>query len=134
MLYIYAIEVPANTARRAPVTQELQLTHGIITHVEVEFPPGCAGLAHLQVEHQGGHLWPTNPEGDLASDDYVISWEESIDLTSSPYKLRTVAWNDDDTYAHTLTIRITMSSTEGRSALQEMHYILRTLARMVGIK
>ena len=134
MMYSYAIPIPANTTEGDPVEQDLTLTHGIITHVEVEFPPGCAGLVHLVVTRYGSQLWPLNPDGDLASDGYVIPWDEEYDLTQAPYTLRAVAWNDDDTFAHTLTIRITLSPIAGRTALQEMHYILQTFARLVGIK
>lgn len=112
MIYSYAITIPANTSEADPVEQEIRLTAGLISHVEVEFPAGCAGLVHLRVMREGGHLWPTNPEGNLASDDYVIPWDEHIELTSSPYRLQAVAWSDDDTYSHTLTLRINMLPLE----------------------
>ena len=46
MLYVLALTIPANTAEATPYEEDLKLTDGVITRVEVEFPAGCAGLAH----------------------------------------------------------------------------------------
>ncbi len=134
MIYSYAFAIPANTPQGSPETYDLKLTHGIIHRVEVEFPPGCAGLAHLVVERYGSQLWPTNPDGDLASDDYAIAWDEDYELTEAPYSVKLRGWNDDDTYAHTITLRVALASVSPMDALTEMRYILRRLASLVGIK
>jgi hypothetical protein len=134
MLYVHALTIPANTAVGDPVTYDLKLTHGILHRVEVEFPPLCAGLAHLVVERFGSQLWPTNPDGDLASDGYTIAWDEDYELTEAPYSIKLRGWNEDDTYPHTITLRVALASVSPMDALTEMRYILRRLASLVGIK
>lgn len=107
MFYRYSLLVPLSTPVTAPVTTTMYLSHGIVHHVEVGFPPGCAGLVHAAVfrfEHQ---VWPSNPDHDFAWDDYnIVVRNESFGLVSRPYTLTLRAWSEDDSYAHTIVCRI----------------------------
>ncbi len=133
MFYDFAITVSANTAKAAPTTQELKLTHGVIHRVEVEFPAGCAGLVHcglLQGIHQ---LWPTNPDGSFASDDYVIAIYEDYELATEPYVVKFVGWNLDDTYDHTVTVRIGVLDSGPGRLVNRILVGLTKFLKLVGI-
>lgn len=106
MFYDYSLTIPANTTEASPTEQEINLTHGVIHRLEVEFPPGCAGLAHLVIDRFGHQLWPTNPESSFASDAHIIGFNEYHELFESPYELRLRGWNEDDSYPHEITVRI----------------------------
>lgn len=106
MYYDFSFTIPANTARASPYTEDVKLTHGIINRVEVGFPRGCAGLAHLQLRRSLHQLWPTNPQGSFNTDGYTIAFNEDQDFYTEPYILTLVGWNLDDTYDHTLEVRI----------------------------
>ncbi len=113
MFYDFAITVPANTAQASPVTQELKLTGGVIHYVEFSFPSGCADitggagpLVHVQLRQPEASYLPTNPDGSFAADNYVIKFNEHKELKAGEHTLKAVLWNLDDTYAHTVTIRI----------------------------
>lgn len=113
MFYRYSLTVPANTPATAPVRTTMYLSHGIIHHVEVAFPPGCAGLVHASIwrfEHQA---WPTNPDEEFAWDNYTIDIRnEAFGLTKRPYNLSLRAWSNDDTFSHTIVARIGIRQPE----------------------
>ncbi len=121
MFYSLAITIPANTLAAKPLEQELRMGPGVIHRVSVGFPGGCVGLAHLQILQHDHQLWPTNPDASLASDDHQLEWDDYWELADVPYSLTLRAWNLDDTYDHTVTVRIGVLPVEaywreGRSA------------------
>jgi len=106
MQYDFAITIPANTPAESPLETELQLTAGVLHAVWIEFPPGCAGLAHVQIRQPEATFLPSNPDGSFAGDSCVIPIMEYKPLISGLDLLKCFAWNLDDTYPHTVTIRI----------------------------
>ncbi|GAI06644.1 unnamed protein product [marine sediment metagenome] len=105
MYYDFSFEIPPYTAKSRPEEQVVKLTHGVIHRVEVGFPPGCAGLAHLQIKRGLHQVWPTNPQGSFNTDGYVIPINEYYEFFTEPYILTLVGWNLDDTFPHTLDVR-----------------------------
>lgn len=112
MIYAFRLTIPANTLETAPSRETVRLTHGIIHRLEIEFPAGCAGLAHCKILRGLHQVWPTNPDGDFASDDHAIAFDTDYPLTDLPTDLILVGWNVDDTFPHTLTFRIGMSQAQ----------------------
>ena len=106
MFYEFRITTPANTLSSAPLETLLQLDAGAITALELLFPPGCVGLLHLTLNDERHQLWPSNADADIAGDTFPVRWAESLELTDAPYVLRADTWNDDDSYEHTVTIRV----------------------------
>jgi len=105
MIYAYSLVVPANTPSLSPVTHELRLARGIISRVEIEFPPGCAGLVMARVLYRERQIYPTNPEGYFRADGYTISFDDDRLINSTPYHVKLVAWSEDDTFPHTISFR-----------------------------
>ena len=105
MFYDYTFAIPANTAEANPERFDCKLTHGVIHKVEVGFPAGCAGLAHLKILQGLHQVWPTNPEGSFNTDNFTISFNEYYELTEPPYILTLSGYNEDDTYPHTIEVR-----------------------------
>lgn len=108
MIYTADIILPANTAKATPVVERLGITHGIIYKVEIQFPPGCSGLAHVVINDGGLQLWPSTPGKDFAADDYIISFDDTLFKQTAPYELQIIGYNLDETYDHVLQIRIGM--------------------------
>jgi len=106
MFYDLSLTIPANTTKLAPLAQDFLLCRGVINRVEIGFPPGCAGLAHLQINRTGTQLWPTNPQGSFNTDSYTIVFDEHFEMFYEPYQVDLTAWNLDDAYPHTLELRI----------------------------
>ena len=106
MYYDFSFTIPANTAKASPEELEVKLTHGIVHRVEVGFPPGCAGLVSCVIKEGLHQHWPTNPDGAFNFDDYTISFNEFLEFTRKPYTLTLQGWSEDDTYDHTIEVRI----------------------------
>ena len=133
MFYDYAILVPAKTARRDAEPQDLELTKGVIHRIEVQFPIGCRALAHCVLEHEGHQFLPTNPDGNFASDGYVIPIDEYYELKTDPYKLKAICWNEDDTYPHVITIRVGILSKEVLTPLAGLGGALKRFLKFIGV-
>jgi len=134
MFYDFALTIPANTLQAAPYTQELKLTAGIVHYVEIEFPSGCAGLAHVQIRQPEATYLPTNPDGSFASDGYVIPIKEHLELGSGENTLKAVGWNLDDTYEHTITIRIGVLLKEQLEPVTGLTALMQRFFRLVGVR
>lgn len=104
MLYDFSFTIPANTAKESPLELDCKLTFGIVHHIWITFPPGCAGLAHLVVREGLHQIWPTNPDGSFNFDSYTMSFDEHYELFEPPFWLTLVGWNEDDSYQHTLEV------------------------------
>ncbi len=105
MYYDFNIIIPASTPKDTPIKETCKLTYGIVRHVAIAFPPGPKGLTHLVIRRYEHQVWPTNPDGNFAWDNYTIEFSEEFDLTTRPHTLTLVGWNEDDTHKHTVTVR-----------------------------
>ena len=134
MIYEFAITVPKSRAESNPVVEELKITHGVIHRVDVQFPVGCAGLAHCKIYHQESQKWPSNTQGSFASDGYPIIFDENYEVKDEPYFLKAKCWNDDDTYQHIITIRLGV--LDNKMALMVLKVIkgLTKMLKLMGIK
>ncbi len=106
MFYDFSFTIPANTLKTNPQTLDCKLGHGIIHRVEIGFPAGCAGLVHCTTKEGLHQHWPTNPDGSFKTDGYTIAFNEHLKFTRKPYVLTLVGWSFDDTFPHTLEVRI----------------------------
>jgi len=122
-MFEYAVTTPANTPSTAPLETRLKITEGIVDRVEIEFPLGCCGLLHVRLFRGEDQLVPLNPDGDVASDGQVVRAELSYPVKGPPTDLLCRSWNEDDTYSHTVRIRITVTrpaTPKERELLEEL--------------
>lgn len=84
----------------------LKLTHGIIHKLDVIFPPGSHGLFYLLIYDNTHQVFPTNPGSIFAGDNEIITFREHLPMLYEPFELYAYFWNFDDTFAHTITLRI----------------------------
>ena len=105
MFYSFDLEILANTLATAPKELEVNLTWGVITEVEIRFPPRCVGLAKVKILERRHQLWPTNLDEWFYGDDETIKWDEYHELFVMPSIFTLLGYNDDDTYLHTPIIR-----------------------------
>jgi hypothetical protein len=105
MFYEFAITTPKNTAEASPLRTTVTLDVGVVRYVEVQFPAGCVGLVHAKILDALHQVWPSNNDGNIASDNARIGWREDQEITNAEKEFVIVTWNDDDSYPHTLTFR-----------------------------
>ena len=106
MIYYFPISIPKNTPIADLYLEDIKLTHGVIHKVEFLFPPGPVGLAGIAVFDAIHQVWPSNTGEFFSSDDETISYPEHLPLIVEPYLLTAAAYNLDDTFEHTITVRI----------------------------
>lgn len=66
--------IAANTAIATPTTTALAIPDGIMTRIEMRWPPGPAGLVGIRIAHSGTVIIPRTSANWLISDDEPIDW------------------------------------------------------------
>jgi hypothetical protein len=112
MFYESSLTIPKNTPRETPVIGTFPIHPGVVTFAEVFFPPGCAGLAHVQIWLWERQLWPSNPDSYFTGDGTSISFTEDLEVVDPPFELEIAGWNDDDTYPHTPIVRVQITPSD----------------------
>jgi len=108
MIYRWGITVPANTPEASPVWKDLLMRKGVINKLDIHFPAGCVGLVHVAIFYGDTQLWPEQKGEYFATDDETISFTEYFELIHDWLEIRAMLWNEDDTYDHTISIRISV--------------------------
>jgi len=119
MYYLTFHTVPPQTLETDPYEYQVAVVDGILSHVDIGFPQGCAGLAHLQLYYKHHQLYPTNPDQSFAWDGNVFSFDDDFPIYEHPYTVTVRAWNDDDSYEHTLMVGLSVTSGAGPVELPE---------------
>ena len=131
MFFEYPVTVPADTAKAAPVEEELPLCAGTITQVGVQFPAGCAGMVNASIWRGDHQLWPVNLDDAIAGEDAVVAWPESYDLADEPFSVKVKLWSPGTTYDHTITFRFALLSLEEMQEARQAPGLLRRLAQVL---
>lgn len=109
MIYEKSLTIPKNTPITAPVTTIVPVHPGIVKQVSVYFPAGCCGLARCCILYWERQVWPSNPDSYFHGDGQNLVFPEDIRLVDLPYEFTLVGWNLDDTFQHTITVRLAIS-------------------------
>ena len=117
MFYVFAIATVANTPATAKLKTILQLQRGRVTGLQVHFPSGHIGLTHIQLSRGLHQFYPSNPEANFSSSGEAIVWDEDFLLDHQPFQLEAYTWNTDDTYDHTITVRVEMEALKEETSL-----------------
>lgn len=107
MDYWFSKSTPASTLKASALELELKLTEGVITQVWMLHPEGCHGLAHAAIFEGGHQRWPNNPDEDYHGNDVPMILDDNLAI-QTPALLKLKTWNLDDTYPHTVYVRITV--------------------------
>lgn len=106
MVYVFDINTEANRAATDKKKTVMTLEKGVTYRLNILFPPGPNGLLHVVIADALHHVWPTNADADFASDAETIIFDDEYPLSEPPYELYAYTWNLDDTYEHSVIIRI----------------------------
>lgn len=112
MRYTASVTIPANTTEAEPHEEHLSLCFGTISQVFVLFPPGHAGLTHLQIFYQTRQLFPTTPGEAFTGDDTQYAFSERWPILEVPHELLLRAWNEDTEHAHTIIVELSVLAPE----------------------
>ena len=111
---IYSATITTGKAGDADsdITTVLSVNKGLIYRVEVEFPPGCCGLLEVRIMDGSYQVWPSSDDDSLHSDGYVIGFDDCYLKMAAPFEFRIKTKNKDETWSHSVQVRIGMVSTE----------------------
>jgi len=112
MIYAANITIPANTPAINPTLKRLPVTEGLIYKLEIEFPPGPEGTAHIIIYDGSSPVWPSNPGIDFASDAYTISFDDTYLKTRPPFEFQIYGFNTDTENEHSIQIRLGIVSKD----------------------
>lgn len=112
MIYSKYISTPIIDHVTTPLKTVLKVSCGLVYKVEVDFPPGPASLLKCQIYDGGFQAWPSTPGEFFASDNFCITFDDTYLKLTDPYQFDIFTWNEDETFAHGLTVRIGMVSSE----------------------
>ncbi len=90
----------------------LKVAKGLVYRMEVEFPPGCCGLQHVQVFDGSYQVYPASGQDSFHSDARVIGFDDLYLKQAAPFEFMVKTWNLDETWPHTIQVRIAMASSE----------------------
>lgn len=126
MRYSASVTIEVGETEDNPHEEYLGLCFGTISQVFVLFPPGHAGLTHLQVLYQTRQIFPTTPGESFTGDDTQYEFEERWPIFEAPHELLLRAWNEDTEHPHTIHVGLSVLAPEilvpvvaGRVALPE---------------
>lgn len=112
MIYSYDFTIPLSTTVYNPQHNILPVSKGLVYRVEFQFPFGCAGLAHIVVYDGGHQVWPSHPHNTFSGDNYTIAFDDLLMKSQPPFQFDLFGYNDDDTYNHTIFVRVGMVTQE----------------------
>jgi hypothetical protein len=116
MIYTAEVTIPANTAETDPVNQVMNVAKGLVYRVDLFFPPGPAGLAKICILDGGFQVWPQTVGNYLCGDSETIAFDDLYLKDQPPYVFTVRGFNLDDTYGHTVYIKLGLVSEEAFKA------------------
>jgi hypothetical protein len=118
MYYFFAVVVPPITPVTAPVFMRLPLDLGTVSFIEIHFPGGCGGLVRAALMYNSIQVIPWNADNWLYGDDRIFKLDINLPVKEPPFEFSIKAWNEDDTYAHIITVGVMLVEQTAVSMLQ----------------
>jgi len=112
MIYEATICTSKDTPRYGPDVNRLYVTKGLVYKIELDFPPGSAGLLGVAVYDGGFQVWPSTLGEWFTGDGILISFDDVYLKETEPYVFDIYTYNEDDTYDHSVTVRLGLVSKE----------------------
>jgi len=112
MIYSAAITYSKGQSEASLTRTTLRVGKGLVWRLEVEFPPGCAGLTHVRLLDGSYQLFPASLGESFHSDGSVIGFDDLYLKSSEPFEFIIEGWNEDTAWDHTIQVRVAMASNE----------------------
>jgi len=112
MIYVANITTSKDTEQAALKKTTIHVTKGLVYKVEFYFPSGSAGLMGVAVFDGLFQVWPSTVGEFFVGEDHVVSFDDLYLKQSSPFEFQCYTYNNDDTYQHTVSVRIGLVSKE----------------------
>jgi len=111
MIYASSITTDGGTAEGSKPDVVLKLISGLIWMFEIDFPPGCCGLQHVQIFDGLYQVLPATIGESMHGDAVTMHFDDLFFLQAAPYELMIRTWNADDYWPHTIQVRVGLASS-----------------------
>ena len=133
MFYAWDITVLAGTAEATPKTQILKLTKGVITRVDVKFPPGCHGLVKVRLLRYESGLVPLSSDEWVTGDGEAVVTEGYYEMLEIPSQLKFIGCSPSTSYNHVITVRVFVMPLEVAAPWIVISDFVTILKKLMGI-
>jgi len=133
MFYAWDITVTAGTAEVSPKEQILKLTKGVITRIDIKFPPGVHGLVKVRLLRYESQLIPLSGSEWVTGDGEAVTTEGYYEMDETPAQLKFVACSPNATYNHTITVRVSIDPPEVAAPWEVLRDFVNIVKRLMGI-
>ncbi len=104
--YVIRLRVPPGTPKEKPVEKKQPFEPGVITKMEVFFPPGCRGTVYTRCLFGNTQLAPYNKGEAFNGSGEAITWPEFFILPFRKTELIFQAWAPNARYEHEVVWRV----------------------------
>lgn len=125
MFYAWNFTLPLGKSVISKTKKILDLERGTIVRCEVVFPNGCCGLVYVHINQALHQVYPKNPDYQYRGNGETIIASDEYEIREEPYQLEFYGWNTDDTYNHTITVRLQLVP-----AKEILHRVVGGLSRI----
>lgn len=102
MIFSGSITVPAGRTKTAPKIERLKITKGVITQINLIFPPGCAHEVFITINRALHQIYPTNPDGYFIGDGVNFTGTVFHYVKAQPFEVQIYGWSPNASYDHTI--------------------------------
>jgi len=119
MLFSKSIVISAQTSKAIPLVTTFPICEGVMKRVWVRWRWGSANLCGCRVLYESFQVWPLSMTEWFVSNVLDMVFEEDFEIDDVPHELRIEAYNEDDTFPHTLWIACSILRPGGSTRLTE---------------
>jgi len=109
MIYAASITTSKEGSEEQAASTVLPVTPGLLWLLEVDFPPGCCGLAHIQIFDGLYQVFPATPGESFHGDNFTLHLEDLYFKQAAPFEFVLKTWNEDEKWDHDLQVRVGMA-------------------------
>lgn len=95
-----------------PMRTPLKVTKGLVYKIEINFPPGSAGLMGVAIFDGSYSVWPSTIGQWFIGDGIVISFDDMYLKEAAPYQFDIYTYNKDTKYDHSVDVRVGLVSKD----------------------
>lgn len=126
MIFTFDIKVETTHTVTNPKEEVLSLGYGIITQLEIAFPKGCNGLVKVVINRALHQVFPNNTDHHFTGNGVNLVYPCLYDMRDEPHELECVCYTEDDTFDHTITIRLVVQPPWALNPFTDEMYYLTT--------
>lgn len=112
MHYADQFTVTADSTKTAPSELKIIVSPGILHTGIFFFPAGCKGTVHVSLNQAIHQIWPTNPSGTFAFENYVHVVKDYYSLPPGIKQLELKGYSVNADYDHVIQFAFSINDPE----------------------